>query len=102
MALKAATTTTTKSIKENNNNNKIKQKVLKITSTNSTTSNFNLSSYLPPYFTLPLHAWGIQYYDYIIIWGFNVYIIIDLVERRVLTLVGEIWRYRNDRYRYYY
>ena len=28
----------------------------------------------------------------------NVYIIVDLVKRDVLTLVGEIRRYRNDRY----
>ena len=102
MALKA--TTTTKSINENNNiNNKIKQKVLKITSTNSTTSPCYIASTHPcGCACVHAHAWGIQYYDYIIIWGFNVYIIIDLVERRVLTLVGEIRRYRNDRYRYYY
>ena len=30
--------------------------------------------------------------------GFNVCIIVDLVKRGVLTLVGEIRRYRSDRY----
>ena len=36
----------------------------------------------------------LQYYDYIIIIFevFNVYILVELV----LTLVSEIWRYRND------
>ena len=34
--------------------------------------------------------------------GFNVYIIVDLVKCGVLTLVGEIWCYRNDLYYYYY
>ena len=40
-----------------------------------------------------------QYYDYITEYflGFNAYIIVDLVKRGVLTLVGEIRRYRNDR-----
>ena len=32
----------------------------------------------------------------------NVYILVDLVIRGVLTLVGEIERYRNDRCGYYY
>ena len=35
-------------------------------------------------------------------WGYNVHITVDLVKRGVLTLVGEIRRYRNDRYYYYY
>ena len=30
--------------------------------------------------------------------GFNVYISVDLVKRGALSLVGKIWRYRNDRY----
>ena len=34
-------------------------------------------------------------------WGFNVYIFVDLVIRDVLTLAGEIERYRNDRCGYY-
>ena len=33
-----------------------------------------------------------------IIVGFNVYIIVDFVKRGVLTFVGEIQRYKNDRY----
>ena len=37
---------------------------------------------------------GIQHYDY------NLYIIVDLVNHGVLTLVGEIRRYRNDCYYY--
>ena len=32
-----------------------------------------------------------------IIVGFNVYIIVDLMKRGVLTFVGEIQHYRNDR-----
>ena len=45
-----------------------------------------------------------NYYDYIFYYfsGFNVYIIVGLVKRGVFTLVGEILRYRNDRYYYYY
>ena len=34
--------------------------------------------------------------------GFNVHVIVDLVKRGVLTLLGDIRRYRNDRYYYYY
>ena len=34
--------------------------------------------------------------------GFSVYILLVLVKRSVLTLVGEIWRYRNERYYCYY
>ena len=47
---------------------------------------------------------GIQYYKNIIIifGGFNVNNFADLVQRSVLTLDGEIWRYRNDRYHYHY
>ena len=30
-----------------------------------------------------------------------MYIIVDFVKRSVLTIVDEIWRYRNDRYYYY-
>ena len=36
---------------------------------------------------------------YIILW---FYVILDLVNHGVLTLVGEIPRFRNDRYYYYY
>ena len=45
----------------------------------------------------------IHYDDCIIhcLWGFNAYIIVDLVKRGVLTLVSEIWRYRNNRCYYY-
>ena len=32
---------------------------------------------------------------------FNVYIIVDLVKRGVLSLVGEIRSYRNNRYYYH-
>ena len=46
-----------------------------------------------------------EYYDYIMI-IFEVLemytFFVDLVKRSVLTLVGEIWRYRNDHYYYYY
>ena len=47
---------------------------------------------------------GIQYYGYIIFYFdfFNTYITVDLVKRGMLTLVGEIRRYGNDRYYYYY
>ena len=47
---------------------------------------------------------GIPYYDNIIDYslGFIVYIIVDFVKRGVLTLVGEVRRYRNDRYYYHY
>ena len=69
------------------------------------------SSDLRPLFTLPhpllhcfcvpmclcvvcmcVHMRGIHYYDYIIyhFWGFNGYIIVDLVKCSVLTLAGEI------------
>ena len=34
-------------------------------------------------------------------WGFNVYIFVDLVKHAVLSLVGEIWHYRNDSYHYF-
>ena len=46
--------------------------------------------------------------DYIIIitevlmYTFVVAVVVDLVKRGVLTLVGEIQHYRNDRYYYYY
>ena len=33
-------------------------------------------------------------------WGFNVYIIVDLVKCCVLTPVSEIWCYENDHYYY--
>ena len=39
----------------------------------------------------------IQYYDYNYLWGFNVYIFVDLVNCSVLTLVGELQCHRNDR-----
>ena len=39
----------------------------------------------------------IYYYGF-----FDTYIIVDLVKRGMLKLVGEIRRYRNDRYYYYY
>ena len=47
---------------------------------------------------------GIQYYGYrfTIFAGFNVYVFVDLVNYVVLTLVGEIRRYKNDRYYYNY
>ena len=35
-------------------------------------------------------------------WGFNVYITVDLVKHGVLTHVGEVRRYRNDRCYYYH
>ena len=34
--------------------------------------------------------------------NFNVFLFVVLVKRSVLTLAGEIWRYRNDCYYYYY
>ena len=46
--------------------------------------------------------------DYVIIitevlmYTFVVAVVVDLVKRGVLTLVGEIQHYRNDRYYYYY
>ena len=40
-------------------------------------------------------------YDYYF-WGFNVYIIVDFLKRGVLTLVGEVRLYRNDRCYYYH
>ena len=89
-----------------------------------------LSSYLPRLFILPhpsLHSFcararvvcvcvraragrgggGEEYNIMTIIinyyfWGFTVCIIADLVKCSVLTLVGEMRRYRNDRYYYYY
>ena len=36
-----------------------------------------------------------------IFWDFNVYIIVDRGKGGVLTLVHEIWRYRNDGYHCY-
>ena len=41
-----------------------------------------------------------EYYDYRIyyLYSFSAYIFVDLVKRGVLTLVGEIRRYRNDCY----
>ena len=45
---------------------------------------------------------GIQYYACILFMRFYVYICVDLVKRCVHTHVGEIRRYRNDRYYYYY
>ena len=41
---------------------------------------------------------GMQHYDYIIPFGgFSVYIFVYFVKCIVLTLVGEIWRFGNDR-----
>ena len=37
-----------------------------------------------------------------VFWGFNGYIIVDLVKHSVLTLVREMWHYKNDRCYYYY
>ena len=41
---------------------------------------------------------GMMYNYYF--WSFNVYIFIDLLMRGVLTIVDEIWCYRNDHYNY--
>ena len=49
-------------------------------------------------------GWGVQgnntmTYNYF--WGLTVCIFVDLVKRSTLTVVGEIWCYRNDCYYYY-
>ena len=43
----------------------------------------------------------LRLYDYDF-WGFNEYIIVDLVKRSVQTLVREIQHYRNDHHHYHY
>ena len=44
----------------------------------------------------------VMLYDYADFLRFCVHIFVDLAKRSVLTYVGEIWRYRNDRDYYHY
>ena len=43
-------------------------------------------------------VWELQYYVYILFCFFYANLFVDLIKRGVLTLVGEIRRYRNDFY----